>query len=117
MDIPVPEVTEEIIEMFNVLSQDRVQQRIVEQINETPAVSLAEEVTERTIQPVQETLEMPKVQFLDRVGGRIIEEIAVPIPRMMEETIQVEKPMSQRFTLLAAINVGEQRGHTGIVPS
>ena len=62
---------------------------------------LAEEVTERTIQPVQETLEMPKVQFLDRVGGRIIEEIAVPIPRMMEETIEDEKPMSQCFTLLA----------------
>ena len=86
--------------MFNVLSQDRVQQRIVEPINGTPAVSLFEEITERTIPLVRETVEMPQVQFLHRVRGCIIEEIAVPIPRMMEETIEVEKPMSQRFTLL-----------------
>ena len=54
-----------------------------------------------TIQPVQETVDMPQVQFLDQVRGRIIEETDVPIPRVMEETIEVEKPKSQRFTLLA----------------
>ena len=101
VDIPVPQVTEEILEMFNVLSQNRVQQRNVEQITETPAVSLAEEIMECTTHLVQETVEMPQVQFLDRVRGRIIEETDVTIPRLMKETIEVEKPKSQRFTLLA----------------
>ena len=38
VDIPVPQVAEEFVEVFNVFSQSRVQQRIVEQITETPAV-------------------------------------------------------------------------------
>ena len=54
-----------------------------------------------TIQPVQETVDMPQVQFIDRVRRRIIEETDFPIPPVMEETIEVEKPKSQRFTLLA----------------
>ena len=54
MNAPVPQVTEEIIETFNVLSQDRVQQRNVEQITETPAVSLAEEAVEAPKAQTQE---------------------------------------------------------------
>ena len=46
MDIPVPQVVEEIIEVFKVFVQDRVQQRMMEQITETPAVSLDEEIME-----------------------------------------------------------------------
>ena len=70
-----------------------------------------------TIQAVQETMEVPHIQVLDpavdvrvvmqrhapqeRVRGRIIEETDVPVPRVMEETIEVEKLKSQCFTLLA----------------
>ena len=46
MDTPVPQVVEEFTEVFKVFFQDRVQQRMVEQIIETPAVSLAEEIVE-----------------------------------------------------------------------
>ena len=81
MDAPVPQVTEEIIEMFNVLSQDRVQQRNVEQITETPAVSLAEEI-----------VEAPKAQTQEkRIHERIVEKPDVPVPRVTEKTIEVVK--------------------------
>ena len=60
-----PDTEEELVEAFKVFFQDRVQQRIVEQITETPAVSL-EEIMERTIE----------------------ETINIPIPHVMEKTIE-----------------------------
>ena len=66
-----------------------------------------------TIRTVQRTVEMPQVEFLDpavdvpvvvqrqapqeRIRERIVEEIGVPVPRVMEETIEVETLKSQRF--------------------
>ena len=46
VDIPVLRVAEKFIEIFTLFFQNRVQQRIVEQITETPRVSLADEITE-----------------------------------------------------------------------
>ena len=64
-----------------------------------------------TIRPVQKTVEMPQVQFLDRVldapvamqrhatheriQERTVEEDRVSVPHMMEKTIEVMKPISQ----------------------
>ena len=69
---------------------------MVEQTTETPATSLDEETMEHTTQPVQETVEMPQVQFLDRVRGRIVEQTDVPVPHMMEKTIEVMKHNPQK---------------------
>ena len=38
-DTPVPQVTEELVEVFTVFSQDRDQQRFAEQIFASPAIS------------------------------------------------------------------------------
>ena len=69
-----------------------------------------------TIEPVQRIVEMPQVQFLDRVLGvpvvtqshvplpavpqeqiqeRIVEDTDIPVPQMMEKTIEVVKPIPQ----------------------
>ena len=98
MDIPVPQVTEESIEMFNVLSQDRVQQRNVEHITETSAVSLAEEIAERTVEktnvPVSHVIE--KITEVarhiphERVQNCTEEELVdMPIPQIRKETGEV----------------------------
>ena len=90
VDIPVPQVAEEFIEAFNVFSQSLAQQRIVEQITETPAASHDEE-----------TMEAPKTQMQERIA----EETDVFVPRVMEEILEVEKLKPQlpegESTLLA----------------
>ena len=89
-DIPITQVPEEFVEVSEVFFQNRVQQRIVEPIVETPAVSLAEKI-----------VEAPKAQTREkRIHERIIEETDVPAPRVMKETVKVEKLKSQS-TLLA----------------
>ena len=42
VDAPVPQVVEELAESFKVFSQDRIQQRAVEQTIENTANSIAE---------------------------------------------------------------------------
>ena len=46
-DTTVPQVVEELVEVFTVFSQDRVQQRFAELIFQTLAISLAEKIRER----------------------------------------------------------------------
>ena len=46
VDVPVPEVEEELVEASKVFSQDRDQQRSAEETVETPVISLAEKVVE-----------------------------------------------------------------------
>ena len=78
VDIPVPQIAEEFIEVFHGSSQNRAQQQIVEQKTETPAASLDEETTVP-----------PKIQM----QVRIVEKSDVPVPRVMahlkEETTEV----------------------------
>ena len=105
MDIPVPQVTEESIEIFNVLSQDRVQQRMVEQITETPAVSLDEKIIQHTIEetidiPVphvmKKTSEAVKLIPQERVQNHTVEQF-IDMPVVMQRQVQktVEVPQIQ----------------------
>ena len=64
---------EELVKAFKVFFQDRVQQRIVEQITEIPTVPLEEEI-----------METPKIH--ERTIGEIID---IPVPHVMEKTWQV----------------------------
>ena len=101
-DIPVPQV----IKAFNVFSQSRVQQRIMEPITETLAVSLAEEIVEAIKAHTQEEINcclkedqseisedaplpsMPQEQIQER----IVQKTNILVPRM------IEKPLKPRNT-------------------
>ena len=82
--------------MFNVLSHDRVQQRMVEQITETPAVSLDEEIMEipktQTQEKIMYCLKEGPSEFLEEL---IIEKSDVLVPHLMEKTIEVVKLIPQ----------------------
>ena len=108
MDTPVPQVAKEIIEMFNVFLQSRVQQRMVEQITETPAVFLAEETVEtpktQTLEKIIYCLRENQCEFSEerqrhashkRIQECIVQETDVPVPHMMEKTIEVMKLIPQ----------------------
>ena len=114
-DIPVSQVVEEFAVVSEVFFQNRVQQRIVQQITETPTVSLAEEIVEAPKVQMQEEiiccLKENQSEFSEdaplpsmteeQIQEHIIEETDVPAPCVMEENSEVEKLKSQRFTLLA----------------
>ena len=95
-DIPVPQVAEEAIEMSEVFSQDRVQQRNEEQIAETPTASLDEEVMEIPKTQTREKniccLKEDQSEFLEEL---IIEKSDVPVSHVMEKTIEVVKLIPQ----------------------
>ena len=112
---------EELVEAFKVFVQDRVQQRIMEQITETPAVSIAEEIMETpktqtqvdktidmlvvrqgqvpTIRPVQKTVEVPQVRFLDR---------AVDVPVVTQRHVPLEVPQAQFIDKVVDVSVDMQ---------
>ena len=46
MDVPVPQIQEQIVEVFKVIPQVRVSERIVEQIVDVPVPQFVEEIVE-----------------------------------------------------------------------
>ena len=89
------QITGELVEGFNVFSQSRVQQQIVEPIVETPAVSLAEIVEASKAQMQEEItycLKEDQSEFLEEL---IIEKSDVPVPRVTGKTIEVVKLIPQ----------------------
>ena len=92
------QITGELVEGFNVFSQSRVQQQIVEPIVETPAVSLADIVEASKAQMQEEItycLKEDQSEFLEEL---IIEKSDVPVPRVTEKTIEVVKLIPQEQT-------------------
>ena len=96
---------EELVEAFKVFFQDRVQQRIVEQITEIPTVSLAEEIMERTIEEtinisiphvMEKTIEGVKLIPQERVQNCTVEQF-IDMPVMMQRQVRktVEVPQRQ----------------------
>ena len=86
---------EQLVEAFKVFFQDRVQQRIVEQITENLAVSLGEENTiQETIDiPVphamEKTIEVVKLIPQERIQNRTVEQI-IHVP-VLQETVEVPR--------------------------
>ena len=91
VDAPVPQVVEELAESFKVFSQDRIQQRAVEQIIEIPAVSLNEKIIEV---PVARTPEKTQ-QGANTYVQRVIDTVEVEKPKIAELTVQRKKPIIQ----------------------
>ena len=120
---------EELVEDFKVFFQHRVQQRIVERITETPAVSLAEEIMENTIEGVktipqdevavehiidvpvlriQETVEVPQIQFIDKtLDVPVVVQRQVPIVQKLQKTVEV--PQTQFIDKVMDVPVHMQR--------
>ena len=46
LDVPVPEMVEQLVELLNAVSQDRIQERTVERIDGFPVPQVAEELVE-----------------------------------------------------------------------
>ena len=97
VDIPVPQVVEELVEVFKVFFQDRVQQRIVEQIIETPAISLVEKIVKVPKNPYaaasRENVCPARGQHSGG-GGKII-----------KRTVQRKKPIIQEKINQVTMNV------------
>ena len=89
VDAPVPQAVEELADVFKVFSQDRIQQRAVEQTIEIPAVSLDEKIIKV---PVARTPE--KAQ-----------QVAHTLVQHDVNTVEVERPKLVKETVLEKINL------------
>ena len=98
---------DELVEAFKVFFQDRVQQRIVEQITETPAVSLAEETAEAPKTQTQEKiiccLKENQSEFSEERQGCTVEETDSPVPHVMEKTSEAVKLIPQERVQKCAV--------------
>ena len=105
----------ELVEVSEVFPQDRSQQCFLEQINETPDVSLAEKVFERPVTQTQQgvnthaqhivnTVEVERPEIIKQTGQKtIIQE------KINQVTKHVEVPLSQFTDKVVDIPVVAQR--------
>merc|ERR1712032_363258 len=69
------QVVEEIVEIAKIISQERVQQRTVEQVVDVPVPQVVEEI-----------VEIAKIIPQERVQQRTVEQVVdVPVPQVVEE--------------------------------
>ena len=98
--IPVPQDVKELVEVSEVFPQDMSQQCFLEQINETPDVSLAEKVFERPFTQTQQgvntraqhivnTVEVERPKIIKQTGQK---------PIIQEKINQVTKPVEMPVT-------------------
>ena len=112
---------EEPVEVFDVFTQDRVQQRMVEQITETPTVSLDEErIIEETIdipvphmmeKPIEVVKLFPQEQVQDRTVERIVkmpvvqvqETVEVPQVKLIDKAMDVSVVMQRQVPIVRKV--------------
>ena len=80
VDVPVPQVVEEVVQVDRIVPQERVQQRTVEQIVEVPVPQMVEEV-----------VHVPQIQVQERIVQNIVEQI-VEVPRQIVSTSPTASP-------------------------
>ena len=89
-EIPVPQVVEELAEISKVFSLNGVQQRSVEQIIETPVISLAGKIVEMPIQTEEKTQ-----QGVNMCVQQAVNAVEVEKSKIIDETVQRMKPIIQ----------------------
>ena len=82
VDVPVPQVVEELAEVFKVYSRDEVHKRFVEQTIETPSTAIAEMIVEVPV------IQTPSVQH-------VVDTVEVEKPKITELTVQRKRPIIQ----------------------
>ena len=81
VDIPVPHFLENVVEVVQIVPQERVLIRTVEQIVDTP-----------TLQSQDEIVEVIQLILQEGISERILEQIVeVPVPQMEEQIVEVVK--------------------------
>ena len=107
------------VEVYKIVSQDRIQQRTAEQITDTPVPQVAEEVIEmfnmfsqdRVQQRmVAQTTETPSKSLDEEIMEHAIEEtIDIPVPHVTEKTIEdvkiIPRERVQNYTVEQIIDV------------
>ena len=91
VDVPVPQVVEELMEVSHVFLQDRVHQRLVEQIIEAPAISLAEQIVEVPVIQMQGETQ----QGANTHVQHVVDTVEVEKPKITELTVQRKRPIIQ----------------------
>ena len=91
VDAPVQQAVEELAEVSKVFSQDRIQQRAVEQTIENPATSLAEMIVEAPVVQTQGRTQQGVTTHFQHV----VNTIEVEKPKIIKETAQRKKPITQ----------------------
>ena len=82
VDVPIPQVVEELVEVFKVSPQDKIEQHSVEQTIETPAFSLAEKIVEMLVTQTQEKTR----QVANTHVQRVVNTVELEIPHFGAET-------------------------------
>ena len=101
--IPVPQDVEKLVVVSRVFPQDRSQQWFLEQIDETPDVSLAEKVFERpdtqtqqvvntSLQHVFNTAEVEKPIY------QVTRHVEIPLLQIVKKTVEVPEVPPLQFT-------------------
>ena len=85
--ISVPQAVKELVEVSEVFPQDRSQQYFLEQINETPDVSLAEKVFERPVTQTQ--------QGVNIHAQHVVNAVEVEKPKIIELAVQRKNSIIQ----------------------
>ena len=85
--ISVPQDVKELVEVSEVFPQDRSQQYFLEQINETPDVSLAEKVFERPVTQTQQGVNMH--------AQHVVNAVEVEKPKIIELAVQRKNSIIQ----------------------
>ena len=103
LDVPVPRIIEQFVGVPKIVFQDRIWQRTFEQFAGSPAleepvfkVFTEDRVEQRLVEQTTEVLQISsKDQILQRTRDQILD---VPAPLMMEELGDVPKMVSQNRT-------------------
>ena len=90
-EIPVPQVVEELVEVFKVFPQDWIQQRLVVQTIDTLGISLAEKIVEGPVTQIQGKTQ----QGMNTHAQHVVNTVEVEKPKIIELTVQRKKPIIQ----------------------
>ena len=95
VDVPVPQVVEDLVEVSKVFPQNRVQQRFVEQTIETPALSLAVKITEVPVIQTQRKTQQIVNTHVQHVVNTVEVEKAIIQVKINQGTMHIETPELQ----------------------
>ena len=100
--IPVPQDVKELVEVSEVFPQDRSQQCFLEQINETPDVSLAEKVFERPVTQTQQVVNTSVQHVFNTVEvekhNQVTRHVEIPLLQIVKKTVEVPEVPPLQFT-------------------
>ena len=102
LDVPVPEIVKQVVEVPETVSQDRIQQRTVEQIADAPVPQAMEELAEVSKVFSQDRIQQRAVETVVQTQQgvtthvqHVVNTIEVEKPKIIKETAQRKKPITQ----------------------